>query len=554
MKYLRIIFGMLAMMLTFGIAVTGCDVNMLPENQLSFPEAKGKLTVEGLDGFNDEYIYVQGMAGSNLLFGLTGITGYPSDVAYELVQISGGKAEIPLYTSNPSASSYSDSYFPYSGSDNVFLLNIIILSESSLTASNALDAMVNNIDSKTLISGTFLDGDMAIDWGGSGGHIQLAENQWVDGDIAASNGEQWFTFTATAYTQYIHVSFGTLTDLYVQLYDSHGNTIGNSANLYSSTRSIVRSLTPGQNYFIKVWPFGSRSGSYRIAFNASSSSPAWVPPGAVPVQLTVSHWADGNITASNGEQWFTFTATAYTQYIHVSFGTLTDLYVQLYDSHGYPAGSSTNLYSSTRSTTRSLTPGQNYFIKVWPFGSGSGSYRIAFNTSSSTPSGGWVPSGGTPIQLTLNQWADGNIPTSSGEQWFVFTATASTQYIHVNFGTLNDLYVHVYNDSNGNTVGSSANLYGSTRSSMRSLTIGQRYYIRVWPFGSRSGSYQISFNTASAAPGTGGGGGGLCVTPHVYGNWIHIATSPPPFNTQTWVRYCRFCVAVDTHSAPFPPF
>jgi len=104
--------------------------------------------------------------------------------------------------------------------------------------------------------------------------ITLTANTWRDGNIPSSSGEQWFKFTATAATQYIHVSFGTLADLYVQVYDSSYNTVGSQTNLYSSTKSISRTLTSGQVYFIKVWPYGSNSGTYKIAFNTSSTAPA----------------------------------------------------------------------------------------------------------------------------------------------------------------------------------------------------------------------------------------------------------------------------------------
>jgi uncharacterized repeat protein (TIGR02543 family) len=102
----------------------------------------------------------------------------------------------------------------------------------------------------------------------------LTANTWKDGNILSSNGEQWFRFTATASTQYIHISFGTLTDLYVQLYDSSNNTVGNQTNLYSNTKYISRTLIVGQVYYVKVWPYGSNSGAYKIAFNTSSTAPA----------------------------------------------------------------------------------------------------------------------------------------------------------------------------------------------------------------------------------------------------------------------------------------
>jgi hypothetical protein len=103
--------------------------------------------------------------------------------------------------------------------------------------------------------------------------------------------------------------------------------------------------------------------------------------------LTLNSWANGNITSSNNEQWFRFTATAATQYVHVKHGTLTDLYVQLYDSTGDALGSRTELYyNGTKYTSWMVTNGQQYYIRVTPYSSsGSGTYQIAFNTSSTAP-------------------------------------------------------------------------------------------------------------------------------------------------------------------------
>jgi len=229
--------------------------------------------------------------------------------------------------------------------------------------------------------------------------IQLAENQWANGNISTPDGEQWFTFNATASTQYIHVTFGTLNDLYVQLYDSNGSAAGSSTNLYGSTRYASRSLTSDQKYYIKVTPFSSSNGgNYQIAFNTKTTAPLTAPPDGY-IQLTENQWADGNIPTSGGQQWFTFNATASTQYIHVGLGTLTDLYVELYDSTGSPVGSSTNLCSSTTSTSLTLTPDQKYYIKVTPYSSSdSGTYTIAFNASDSSTS---IVFGGEYVEIEM---------------------------------------------------------------------------------------------------------------------------------------------------------
>jgi predicted RNA-binding protein with TRAM domain len=316
--------------------------------------------------------------------------------------------------------------------------------------------------------------------------VPLTLNTWVDGNLPA-NGEQWFTFTATASKQYVHASFGTLTQMWVQVYDSSGATVGTQTSLYSTYKYISREVSTGQTYYIKVT--SSVSGTYKIAFNTGG-----IPPGVTPTTLTlINTWTDGNLP-SNGEQWFTFTATADTQYIHASFGTLTELYVRVYDSSGATVGTQTNLnrYSTNKYISREVSTGQTYYIEVTPYGSSySGTYQIAFNT-------GFVPPGFIP--LTLNTWADGNL-SANGEQWFTFTATADTQYIHASFGTLTSLYVQVY-ESDGATVGDRTNLYSSTKSTYRSVTTGQTYYIKVTPYSSSySGTYQIAFNTGIIPPG-----------------------------------------------------
>jgi hypothetical protein len=138
-------------------------------NTTGFPAAKGKMTINGLGSFNDKYVYVSGLAGSsNVLVGLTDITGYPSDVTYKLAKISGGKAEVPLYMANASASTYSDSFIAYSGNDTITSVSIIIINESSLKASNASSAIMSNLGMKTITTGTFTNGNMTIDWGSGG--------------------------------------------------------------------------------------------------------------------------------------------------------------------------------------------------------------------------------------------------------------------------------------------------------------------------------------------------------------------------------------------------
>jgi tellurite resistance-related uncharacterized protein len=333
--------------------------------------------------------------------------------------------------------------------------------------------------------------------------IELTEDKWADGNLTSTIGEQWFKFTATADTQYIHADFGTMNStmgIYVQVYNSNGDKIETESNLYGNyNRNISRSVTPGQEYYIKVRPFSSSyKGTYQIAFNKSSTAPAeavTLPSGATP--LTEGIWADGNLTSSNPEQWFKFTATADTQYIHAGFGTMNSsmgIYVQVYDSSSAVVGSETNLDSSTKNISISVTSGQEYYIKVRRYSSTfNGTYQIAFNKSSTAPS----------FMLTENIWTNGNLTSSNPEQWFKFTASADTQYIHISFGTLSPLMglkVQVY-DSSIAAVESEIVLDILTKYISRSVTPGQEYYIKVRPYNSSyTGTYNIAFNKSSTAP------------------------------------------------------
>jgi hypothetical protein len=328
--------------------------------------------------------------------------------------------------------------------------------------------------------------------------IPLTENIWADGSIPTSSDVQWFTFTATASTQYIHVEYGTLYDLYVHVYNSSGTAVGSETNLWGVfTGNTSRSLTTGQTYYIRVMPY-NRSGAYRIGFTASTTAPnrIQIPSNAIP--LTENIWADGNLPTGNDVPWFTFTATAFTQWIHIETGALSSyygIYVQVYDSSGAAVDSETNLYGSNVSTSRSLTTGDTYYIKLRPYGNYSGTYRITFNTSIAPPGID------NPIPLVENQWADGSLLTSSDVQWFTFTATAAMQWIHIETGTLTQLYVQVY-DSSGAASGSETSLSGSTASASRTLTTEQTYYIRVKPYSSGySGAYRIGFTASIAPPG-----------------------------------------------------
>ena len=274
---------------------------------------------------------------------------------------------------------------------------------------------------------------------------------------------------------------------------SNSNTSGTAINgATNASYTIPTTLTGGTYYYF--CEVRTTSGVSSTRSNVATVNVASV--------LTASTWSNGNIPLSNGEEWFRFTATASTQYIHVIFGTLTNLYVHVYDTNFNTVSTETNLRNTTRSTTRALTNGQVYYIRVRPYDStGNGTYDIAFNTSSTIPTV-------TTTNLTANTWSNGNITSPNGAQWFRFTAPAST-FISIragtssNPGTLANARLYVY-DSNFNLVSLTTpiNLSNTGRSYFDpDLTSGQIYYIRVQPNdSSSSGTFQIGFNSSNSMP------------------------------------------------------
>jgi len=327
----------------------------------------------------------------------------------------------------------------------------------------------------------------------------LTEDIWTDGNIAALDNEQWFNFTATDKIQYIYASNGTLSDFYVQLYNNDISTIGNKTEISGSTKCVDgTSFTVGKRYYIKVTPVSSRRGTYKIAFSKSATTPTKIKLPSGAIQLTEKTFAEGNITEKGGEQWFKFTAAADTQYIYADFISLKELNVQLYisdsdDIYGTQLGSQTKLNSSTKYTKQTLTFNEKYYIKVTPYSSsGSGTYKIAFSSFFISPAL-------TITTLNANTWTDGSIAVPDNEYWFKFTKTDATQYIIINFDTLKNMNIQLYN-IDGTTVGSNATLTTSDNNKKYTSLINNDYYIKVTPYQNYAGTYRITFSTYFILP------------------------------------------------------
>ena len=223
--------------------------------------------------------------------------------------------------------------------------------------------------------------------------IELSANIWSDGALT-EGAEQWFKFTAAAGTQYLHVIFGTMDSMDVQLYTDTDSALGNAIGLYGDIKYTSLTVTAGKVYYIKVTPGtkgyydSSTTGTYRITFNSVQFRPGTFDKAAT---LTPDVWENGTILDGE-EQWFKFTATAGTQYLHIIFGTMNNIDVQLYSEVGDALGNSMGLHDDTKYKSFIVAIGQVYYVRVtpgteysWRSDSITGTYRIAINISTVAP-------------------------------------------------------------------------------------------------------------------------------------------------------------------------
>jgi hypothetical protein len=335
--------------------------------------------------------------------------------------------------------------------------------------------------------------------------IPLTEDVWAEGNLPA-DGTQWFSFTATAATQYIYFSSASLYNVYFKLYDSAGNTVG-TEQLMSDTNLLSQTVIDGDTYYVQVRAqYSGSGGTYGIAFSDSNTRPPVTFPTTGVTDLMPNIYADGIFPGVYDAgyipgqfHWFRFTATADPQYIHVSLGGSLDMRIQLYDAGGNMVGTETELGESILYSSHTGLSGI-YYIRVRTNGSSSGiaSYKIGFNGSTAPPPI-TLPTIGVPI-LTENIWTDGMFADGAYDEikWFKFTASASSLFIHSKsdyyISSYGNVYIQLY-DSNGIAVGRRNKQFNPIEVT---VTLGSDYYIKTYTtgFSSRYGdiTHAITFS------------------------------------------------------------
>ena len=244
--------------------------------------------------------------------------------------------------------------------------------------------------------------------------------------------------------------------------------------------------------------FAGYNGTYTRGSGGGGGT--WTVPSSATA-LTINQWKDGTISSSSGEAWYSFNATSgITYYVWLDDSDFTgttktmDAKFAAYYSNGDKIfDDDTNDEQFTANSSGTI------YVRVYPYYS-TGTFAVAYSSSNSRPgSSTWTaPSSHTAI--TLNQWKDGSISSSSGEAWYSFSATAANSY----YIWLDD------SDNSSKTLDAKIAAYYSNGNLIVNDDVNSKYfyaetsgtiYIRVYPYSSGDfGTFAVAYSTSSTKP------------------------------------------------------
>jgi len=171
---------------------------------------------------------------------------------------------------------------------------------------------------------------------------------------------------------------------------------------------------------------------------ASKAFKKYVFPPITPTPLVAGEWKDDSITSdSEGQAWYSFSVTAGTTYRvwwneSGSPGSTKTLNVRVsgyYSDETGIAGFSN--IETAWDTAKSFTPASSgtVYLKVTPASSGSiGSFGIVYNTGTNTARPGVTFIPPAAIELTPDEWEDGEITGGETEAWYSLIVDSGTPY------------------------------------------------------------------------------------------------------------------------------
>lgn len=330
------------------------------------------------------------------------------------------------------------------------------------------------------------------------------------------DSEDWFKITTPEEgTLKVHSHSPDNNDYYIRLVDVNGTTIFSTSNVYpmGEIDSVYKTNLQAGTYFVRVYPFGGNHGSYYLS---NLFIPAVLPNDPEPnntveeakefnldTQITgrLNYVYDGVFDAND---WYYIDLHDDGMLKVVSESPdMNDYYIRMVDVDGSRNLHDVNVYPLTDidSVYRSNLQAGRYYIRVYPFGANHGSY---FLTSSHTPAlyasdpepnnsfeEAVLISADTALTGRLNYVYDNEY---DNQDWFAVTMPQNGGLkVTTNSPDDKDYYLRII-DSNGTTVISSVNVYQYATKTIFAwdLMAGSTYYVKLDPFSSNFGSYNLA--------------------------------------------------------------
>jgi hypothetical protein len=296
-------------------------------------------------------------------------------------------------------------------------------------------------------------------WYPPSSYTPLIMNQWMDGSIYTRSGV-WYSFSVISGNQYYiwwndrHNGNNTKT-LYAEVsaWYSNGDSIFIDKD-YAWSTPMSFTARSSDTIYVKVSPYTTisfiSSGTYSIVYSTGNTRPGnddaddpnpnfWELPSS-HTPLIMNQWIDGSIYSSSSEAWYSFSVINGDQYYiwwndkyHGNNTKTLDVKVSAWYSNGDSIFTDIDFaWSSPMSFTANSSC--TVYVKVSPFGTGTGTYGIAYKTNDTRP-GVDDGSDATPnfnslniIPLTKNQWVNGSIDSPGDEVWYSFPYNSDMKY------------------------------------------------------------------------------------------------------------------------------
>ncbi|MCL2557417.1 MAG: hypothetical protein FWE09_02970 [Treponema sp.] len=271
----------------------------------------------------------------------------------------------------------------------------------------------------------------------------LTENQWTDGEIAATARELWYAFDVEqgkTYRIWWNDQYGgdrsKSLEAAADAWSEDGGEIA-IGRTYGFNNPITFTPTSTGTVYVRVrGSSASNTGTFAMTYSTGSARPTLPAPDfpSDAIVLAENQWTDGEITATAGELWYSFPVVAGAEYrVWWNGGYRGNGSKSLIGAVGawYEDGSEIEGGTSDLNRPITFTPASSSTVYVRARGnyaSFTGTFGIVYGMGSARPA---LPAPDFPsdaIVLAENQWTDGEITATVREIWYSFPVVAGTEY------------------------------------------------------------------------------------------------------------------------------